>query len=155
KQLKAKSDDTQARFEKARALFFLGDNAKAAAEFSALIAKSPKVEESANWYDFRALANARLGKAKEAREDLAKFLEISPDAAEKAYVEVVVNACLGEDDGALKKLDATLAAHPNQSDFLYNAAIAYVVSSSAVAAKDKDKAARYADRALGLLEEAI
>src|SRR5262249_43058056 len=86
KQLKAKPDDTQARFEKARALLCLGDNAKAAAEFSALIAKSPKVEESANWYDFRALANARLGKAKEAREDLAKFLEISPDAAEKAYV---------------------------------------------------------------------
>jgi serine/threonine protein kinase/formylglycine-generating enzyme required for sulfatase activity len=151
-QLRAKPEDANARGERAIAYFYLGENEKAVADLSWLVKKLPKV---ADVYRYRAIAQARLGKAKEAKDDLAQFRELSTDANLKAYLDAVVAVYLGEDAEGMKLLEAAITTNPKQADFLYNAACAYSVASQDVAGKEITKAKLYAERAVALLKEAV
>jgi formylglycine-generating enzyme required for sulfatase activity/tetratricopeptide (TPR) repeat protein len=152
KQLKAKAEDTPARLRRALARLHLGDSEKALEDLSWLIGKSPKYALA---YLHRAEVHSRLGKTKEAKEDLARFQELSTDAGQKAYADAVVSAFLGEDAAGMKRLEAGIAANGKDADFLYNAACACAVASRALVGKDGAKAKRYSDRALALIKEAV
>ncbi|MGA2033480.1 MAG: SUMF1/EgtB/PvdO family nonheme iron enzyme, partial [Thermoguttaceae bacterium] len=152
KELQAKSDNRNARLQRAEACLHLGDDTKALEDLSWLISKSPQV---AVFFQYRAIAYARLEKPKEARDDLAKFKELTADPSEKIYLDVVISACLGEDAEAVKRLEAVLVANGAESGLSYNAACAYSLASRIVAKKDADKAKSYADRAVSLLKDAV
>jgi formylglycine-generating enzyme required for sulfatase activity len=106
-------------------------------------------------YKYRAIVHARLGRAKEAKDDLTKFQQFSLVTSEKLYVDSLVAVYLGEDLEGMERVQTALRTHGRQSVMLYNAACAHSVASGLCAAKDVQKADLYADQALALLKEAI
>lgn len=152
KALQANTDDFKARMGRAEAYLQLGEDKKALEDLSWLISKVPKIAPA---FQHRAIVQARLGKLKEAKEDLAKFKELTTDPSQKAYVDAVVSAHLGEDAEGMKRLEAVLAASAKQSGLLYNAACACSLVSRIVAEKNKSKAKSYADRAVALLKDDV
>jgi formylglycine-generating enzyme required for sulfatase activity len=153
KALQSNPVDDSARFQRACAQADLGENEKANEDLSWLVKKY-----GVNWpwlYFYSAVIQARLGKAKEARADLAVLQELHRDFSRKAYLEAVVSAHLGDCAEGMKRLEAALDSNPEQARFLYQAACAYAVASGLCAGKDGDKAKRFADRAVDLLEKAV
>jgi serine/threonine protein kinase/formylglycine-generating enzyme required for sulfatase activity len=154
KALQAKPDDLDAHFERGVARYYLGQEGPARADLDEVIRKG-KNPAFAGGYQFRALAHARLGQAKEARADLAEYQKRNPSAAQQAYMEAVVSAYLGTGDEGLKRLEAALAAQPQDAEFLYNAACAYALAAEATLPQDSPRAEQQARRALALLEQAV
>jgi serine/threonine protein kinase/formylglycine-generating enzyme required for sulfatase activity/tetratricopeptide (TPR) repeat protein len=150
--LSAKPDNPNARYQRGIALFHLARNEKALEDLSWVIGKFPG---TARAYEYRAIVHARLGKAREADEDVAKFHELNHDISHKVFVDTVVAAHLGQATEGLKRLEAAIAANTHQAEFLYNAACACSVACGVLAEKDASHAKRCADRAVALLKEAI
>ncbi|HLN28584.1 MAG TPA: protein kinase [Gemmataceae bacterium] len=153
KLLQGKPNDAAARLQRALAYFNLEDNQKALADLSLVIKQLP---QEVSGYQYRAIVQARLGKGKEARDDLAKFTVLSADPSTKAYADALVAAYLGDEDQGMKRLEAAVTANAKQAGFLYDAACAYSLATEAVAKKkDQTRARSYADRAVALLKQAI
>ena len=150
--LKSKPDDADLRLNRAVAYFYLGETEKALPDLSWFIGKQPK---EADGYLYRAIAFARLGQVKEAKADRTKFQELSSDASMKVYLDALVLVYLGEDAEATKHLETALLKHPKETDWLYNAARAYALTSLAVSAKDEPKSKAYVERAVALVKEAM
>jgi serine/threonine protein kinase/formylglycine-generating enzyme required for sulfatase activity len=153
KALQANPADPGARFQRAMARTQLGENEKATEDLTWIIDKSPK--KSPLLYLLRSLSNARLGKAKEAKDDVAKFEQLDRDFTQRAYLEAVVSAYLGEEAEGMKRLEAAINSNPEQANLLYHAACAYSVASGIFAGKDVKKADHFAGRAIELLENCI
>jgi formylglycine-generating enzyme required for sulfatase activity/tetratricopeptide (TPR) repeat protein len=152
KLLQGKPDDGNTRLQRALAYFHLGGNEKALDDLSWLTKKFPQY---ATGYQYRAFVQARLGRGKEAKDDLARFTELSSDPRSRAYTEAVVATYLGEDEQAMKQLEKAIADNARQEGLLYDAARAYTIASVAVATKSSSRAKSYADRAMALLQQAI
>jgi formylglycine-generating enzyme required for sulfatase activity/tetratricopeptide (TPR) repeat protein len=152
KVLKMKPDDAEARLQRGCAYHWFQENEKALEDLSWVIRKLP---EQAGPYGARTTLYARLGKAKEAKADLAKFQELSTDRAGYPYREAVVLAYLGEDAEGMKRLESAIAADPNDPRLLSDAASAYGLATEVMLKKDADKANAYAERAVVLLKAAI
>jgi serine/threonine protein kinase/formylglycine-generating enzyme required for sulfatase activity/tetratricopeptide (TPR) repeat protein len=160
KALKAKPDDLDARKARAMANLRLGQTVKALDDFNALVAKD---KDDVDALQYRAIALARLGKKPEAQTELAKLLggvgrPAPNDVPEhsKLVLAAVVAAELGEGAGkALETLDAALGKQPQDADLRYDAARAFSLASKAITRSDQQKGRKWADRALGLLQEAV
>ena len=95
-----------------------------------VISRAPKT----SWlYKYRAVLHARAGKAEDATKDLAKFTELTPSASSKAYLDAVVAAHLGDDEQGMKRLEAALEGHSDDSGFLYDTTCAYSIAAAALA----------------------
>jgi hypothetical protein len=154
-ELQAKPDDAGARWRRGRAHFHLAEIDKALEDLSWVIGQSPQDagDYQPGAYQFRAIAHARLGKPKEAKDDLAKCRDLGIPPDSQAFVEAAVSAYLGDDAKGMERLEEGIAAHDKQAAFLYQAACAYSLASHAAAGKEL--APVYAERAVALLEKAV
>jgi formylglycine-generating enzyme required for sulfatase activity len=153
KTLRDKPDALAARFQRAVALYYLGQHKEAVADLDEVIRKG-KNPAFTGGYQYRALARARLGQAEGARADLAEYQKRTADASQKAYLDALVSVYLGEGDAGLQRLEKVLAAQPGNPDFLYNAGCAYALAAEA-AGQDRPRADKHAGRALALLQQAV
>jgi formylglycine-generating enzyme required for sulfatase activity len=124
---------------------------------------------------YRALLHARGGDARQAHEDLAAFAKADADAAPLTALTALVGVYLGDGDAALKKLDEAVEADKGPA-LAYHAARVYsraaersrlaqaawaaaLVGSPSpwmlAARPGPDLEARYADRAVELLRQAV
>ena len=152
KVLQAKADDVNARALRAEAYLHLGGENKALEDLSWLIQRLPT---AAVLYQYRAVAHARLGKVKEAGDDLSKFNNLNATPGHGACLDAVISAYLGKEGEGTKRLEAFLVASTKPPELLYDAACAYALASQAVAKKDAGKTRLFADRAVALLKDAI
>jgi serine/threonine protein kinase/formylglycine-generating enzyme required for sulfatase activity len=153
------------------AAFNQGSDRDAVAALSAAISRFGVLPAA---HDFRAMAHARLGEAAAARWDLfqarvhvARVLGwLNPEnrlhtTGLHAYADVVASAYLGEDEPAVKRLEAFVAEKAQNPQVLFWAARAYARASEAMLrgpsrpAGQKERAGRYADRAVALVERAV
>ena len=104
---------------------------------------------------YRAWTLARLGKAEEARAELAKYLEQKSDPSRQAYVQIVLAAWLGDRDDAARQLDIAVTLAGQNADDLYNAACAAALAAQACEKADEEQAKKLAERALELLTTAV
>ena len=82
----------------------------------------------------RAIAQARLGRKKEALEDLATYQRSYTSNHARLSASAVVAAELGDGtDAAIDALEAALAKDPQDPDLRFDAARAFSLASKAVA----------------------
>ncbi|MBC8874786.1 MAG: protein kinase, partial [Planctomycetes bacterium] len=117
---------------RARANYHLGSYDKTQKDLDALFLWHPRLPEA---YEFRAVFRARQGQTEEAKDDLAKFKELSSEPAQ-AYLTAVVLTYLGEDAEGIGQLENAIAAHPLDAEFLASGARAYALAAGAHAEDD-------------------
>jgi len=109
-----------------------------------------------NALQYRAIANARLGRKKLALEDLALLRKGAAVESIKLYTAAVVGADLGEgQDEAFGRLEAALKDRPGDPALAYDAACGYALASRALARPGRAGGRRQAERAIQLLRTAI
>ncbi|MBM3999253.1 MAG: hypothetical protein FJ297_06895 [Planctomycetes bacterium] len=102
----------------------------------------------------RAVVLARLGKSAEAQADLESLRQRSTnDIATVAYYTALATAYLGQESAALADLESALESA--DEGLLYNASCAYSLLAGHVASTDPDRARKYADRAVTLLDQSL
>src|SRR5262249_18270935 len=105
---------------------------------------------------YRAKVNARLGRKKEALDDLAPFQKGPTPESVKLSLAVIVAAELGEGQAdAFERLEAAMKKQPRDIDLAYNAACAYALASRALARPGRGGGRSQAERAIQLLRAAI
>jgi serine/threonine protein kinase/formylglycine-generating enzyme required for sulfatase activity/tetratricopeptide (TPR) repeat protein len=148
--LKAKPDDAEARFYRARSHFRLGEMQAALDGFDALIKKDPDVVDALR---YRAIALARLGKKPDALAELNRFKSRDEPDRAKLTLAVIVTAELDEGTNeALAALDSALKSEPDDIELRYEAARALALASRAVGKNDAGQGRALAARADGLLK---
>ena len=152
KKLQAKADDPDARLERARARVGLGRDDDAIEDLSWYLTKFP---DHASALQLRAIVYARLGRAKEAADDLARFTKVSDSASQKVYTDAVVAANLGQDEAGMKRLEAAVATRLKDKEFLYDAACAFAIAAAVFEPRDRAKSKSFAARAVELLQQAV
>ena len=109
-----------------------------------------------NTLQHRAIVNARLGRKKEALDDLALLQQGAAAESIKLYTPAVVAALLGEgQDEAFARLEAALKDRPGDSGLAYDAACGYSLASQALAGPGRAGGRSQAERAIQLLRAAI
>src|SRR5207237_906446 len=128
-------------------------------------------------YCFRAVLHAQAGRAGQARRDLAAFVRVSTSRGLTLWATALVDFYLGEEDRALKGVQSAVNANPTDAFIAYNAACVYgrvaqitqarqAACAAGLTAAPRSwvhlavpsrtgQAARYADRAIALLEKAV
>ncbi len=101
---------------------------------------------------YRTLALAGLGKAEEARESLAKYLQ---QEFYGTYMEIQVLAWLGDFDEAAKRLEPAASDRPKSRNDLYNIACASSLCAKAAVNKSPERAKQFVDRALEILRDLV
>jgi formylglycine-generating enzyme required for sulfatase activity len=122
KRVEASRHDSSARFQRGLALFRLGRDAEALADFDTLIQKAPAEVFAYRW---RALAHARAGRAESARRDLADFAKRCSNPEEVLVATALVDLYLGKEAG-LQALEAECQAKPGDAGLAVAAARAHV-----------------------------
>ncbi|HUY33569.1 MAG TPA: hypothetical protein VMV69_12540 [Pirellulales bacterium] len=115
----ANLDDLKARFERGQSHFAAG-NFQAAVDDLTFVAE--KIPIFAGGFQWRAQAYARLGRPEQARADLAKFTTLTASASQRVYLDALVAAQLGEREAGIERLEAAVAKHSQDGNFLYDAA---------------------------------
>jgi len=109
-----------------------------------------------NALQYRAIVNARLGRKKEALDDLALLQKGAAAESIKLYTATVVAADLGDgQDEAFGRLEAALKARPGDSGLAYDAACGYSLASQALDRPGRAGGRSQAERAIQLLRAAI
>jgi formylglycine-generating enzyme required for sulfatase activity len=153
KTLKAKPDDPDARKARAMANLRLSETAKALGDFNTLVAKD---KDDVDTLQYRTIALARLGKNPEALTELATFQKGDVPERSKLFLAAAVAAELGEGtEKALEALDTAIGKQPEGADLRYDAARAFSLASKPITRSGQEKSRKWADRALGLLQEAV
>jgi tetratricopeptide (TPR) repeat protein len=150
--LKEKPDDVNARLARGTAYSGLGRDKQAIDDFDFVIEKAASYPGS---YQFRAILHARMGNAEKAKQDLAKFTELSKSASTKVNLDAVVAVYLGEDAEGMKRLESFIETNKDGGDSLYDAACAYSIASGVFKETDATKSKVYADRAISLITQSI
>ena len=105
---------------------------------------------------YRAIVNARLGRKKEALDDLALLQKGAATESTKLYTAAVVAAELGEgQDEAFGRLEAALKGRPGDPGLAYDAACGYALASRALDRPGRAGGRSQAERAIQLLRAAI
>ena len=104
---------------------------------------------------YRTLALARLGKAEEARESLAKYLQQKIPKSFGTYMEIQLPAWLGDYAEAILQLESAIGAPTMTENDRYNVACAASLCSKAALDKNPEQAKQFTDRAFELLGELI
>jgi serine/threonine protein kinase/formylglycine-generating enzyme required for sulfatase activity len=169
--LKANPDDLKSRADRGEALLKLGREQEAVRDLTEVMERLPKLYDqyrsliaSGKTDDARkmleeirgpqnapfylAAADARLGRADQARKDLARvdkdalsvlpFRRIPP--GQKAYLEALIATHSGADVEGMKRLDEELAKHPRDQSYLLQGAMAYAAAARAVPREQTDRA---------------
>ncbi len=152
-----------ARIARGKAHFNSGHDAKALDDFDFLINRHNSLVESdqdqadvpAEAYRYRAILHARMGRADEARQDLASFKQRSPSASEIASLEAIVSIHLDDDTGATQRLETFIDEHQENSESLYDAASAYAIASGIYREIEITRSKIYAERSVSLIRRAI
>ena len=153
KQLQAKADDPDARLARGRAYVGLGRNEDALEELSWYLTKFP---DHVSALQSRAIVYARLGKAKEAADDLAHFTKVNDSASQRAYTDAVVAANLGQDEPGIKRLEASLGQAAQRQGIPLRCRLRLRhAAAAACEPKDRAKSKSLAARALDLLQQAV
>ena len=107
------------RLKLAVAHYFLDQDEQALVEFEQLVSGN-----SANWEVWlrRAICEARVGKAEDARESLKQLADVTRTQSLIAYANILVEAWLGNLEEAEEKLDELIAGSSEDSVAQYNAA---------------------------------
>jgi serine/threonine protein kinase/formylglycine-generating enzyme required for sulfatase activity/energy-coupling factor transporter ATP-binding protein EcfA2 len=147
-----KRNDPKILESQAIAHYQLGNLDVALGDLDFLISKGVSTPEI---LQYRTLTLARLGKSDEAKESLAKYLEINLPASFQAYVRILVPAWLGEAAQASTELESSVTSLGANSDNLYNLACAAALCSQAFATKVPASSQRFADRAIELLQQIV
>ena len=145
-------DQPQLRLFRAQAQYHLGQLEPALADLDFLVEKQAV---TAAVLQFRVWTLARLGKADEARSELAKYLQQDGSPSMQAYVQIVLAAWLGNFDEAAQQLEALVATSPQNAGTLYDAACAAALASQACAQSDAERSQKFTDRAIELLGTAV
>jgi formylglycine-generating enzyme required for sulfatase activity/tetratricopeptide (TPR) repeat protein len=111
----------QARFSRGLALFRLGRDEEALGDFDFLVEKFPRVALA---YRYRAVLLARVGRAREARADLARFAKLNTQPRQLPPLTALIGVLLGVGEQALAKLDGAIEAD-NDPALAYDAAGVY------------------------------
>jgi formylglycine-generating enzyme required for sulfatase activity len=146
--------DSPQLLARAQARYALGQLEPALSDLDFLIEKK---EVTTNVLAYRAWTLARLGKADEARAELAKYLQqqTGHDPTTRSCVQVVLAAWLGNRDEAVRLLDAAVAAAGQDPYALYSAACAAAVAAEAAQKPDEEQARNLTARSLELLAAAV
>ena len=112
--------------------------------------------DNASALQYRAIVNARLGRKKEALEDLALLQKGAATESTKLYTAAVVAADMGEgQDEAFGRLEAALKGRPGDPGLAYDAACGYSLASRALDRPGRAGGRSQAERAIQLLRAAI
>ncbi|NND99995.1 MAG: formylglycine-generating enzyme family protein, partial [Pirellulaceae bacterium] len=165
--VKDDADSLQARFALGKARFDLGKDALSINDFDFVIDRltdsiqsNSAVEQSHRiWlsesFRYRAIANARVGNAAAARQDLERFRQWSQSVCDNQCLDVVIATHLGQDTQAMQRLEAFIESHHDDRDCLYAAARTYSVVSEVLQSDDLSRSKVYVDRAVSLVRDAI
>jgi formylglycine-generating enzyme required for sulfatase activity len=171
--LRARPDDIGSHHYQGVVLFHLGRDREAQEAFATFFAKS-----KAFWgHGYTALLQARAGKARQARRDLAAFARAGGDRILVLATTTLVDVYLGEAGRALPALERELEGNPRDARLIYHAGWVYSQAArisqarqaawcagltaaplswaSLAVAPRPARAAQYAQRALALLDRAI
>jgi serine/threonine protein kinase/formylglycine-generating enzyme required for sulfatase activity len=148
--LKTDPSNLDALWQRAIYRFRLGQFEEARDDCTGLISLDSNVNEA---LVCRCRASVRLGKAKEARSDLASYINRNKlgarDDPQGLRVEALVACELGGGPAAFDRLERALALHPKHPEFLFHGACAYAEAARTVANRG------YRDRAVHLLQEGV
>jgi formylglycine-generating enzyme required for sulfatase activity/tRNA A-37 threonylcarbamoyl transferase component Bud32 len=133
------------------ALTALGRDREALSSWNALIEAGTVGELFWN----RALAHARLGQEKEARQDLEMFRKRVEARPAKETLAALVDAALGQEEEAFKALEARLQRVGRNTDIVVTTAACYARVAGWIAARHPERARTYRDRAVALLRQAV
>jgi serine/threonine protein kinase/formylglycine-generating enzyme required for sulfatase activity/tetratricopeptide (TPR) repeat protein len=150
--IRLRPGNRDARRQRALANLRLGETAKALEDLNVLIGMD---KGDLNDIVLRAIAHARLGHLKEAVADLNTFETAYSPHKSKQFLAGAVAAEL--DRGVQKEimdLESALDSQPEDAALRREAARAFALASSPVAARDRTEGRRLEDRALQLLDEA-
>jgi formylglycine-generating enzyme required for sulfatase activity len=137
-ELKARPGEVEVLLRRAVTHCYLGQNDRALADLNAVTGKAPRIAEA---YRFRALVHARGARCNEATTDLAMYLRLSQNTRLQTWLDLVVSATCGDDLEALARLDAVLAARPQDAELLYLVGSASAVVSDNLAGHNVVRAA--------------
>jgi serine/threonine protein kinase/formylglycine-generating enzyme required for sulfatase activity/tetratricopeptide (TPR) repeat protein len=160
--LKARADDDVARRSRALASLRLGEPAKSLEDWNALVAKE---KDDADALAHRAIALARLGRADEARADLAALEKADAPHGLRQFAALVVAAELGEGFEELAgAIEPALEKDAGDWELRYAAARGFALASTAAFSRSRerqgaggprDEGRALAARALEFLQDAV
>ena len=141
-----------ALLQRAKTLHNLGRHADALSDLDQLADEFPGSRAP---YPLRAVIHAQLGQSAQARQALGVVLKSETNHRVRAYTDAVVSSLTGDDVPAMQRLEAAIAQHRHETDFLVDAACAYGIACELFAGSDPAKSRAYGDRALALVKEAL
>ena len=150
----AELDKPEIRMERAIAHFQTGNRDRALEDLTFVMEHEPG-EALPTVLMYRTLTLARLGRADDARQSLARYLEQEVPASYKSYMEILVPAWLGDMPEALRRLESASSDASTDQNTIYNLACAAARCAQATSAKDADQSQQFANRAIELLEGAV
>jgi formylglycine-generating enzyme required for sulfatase activity len=137
---------------RAVAHYHIGNLEAALADLDSLVEKeitAPSVLQ------YRTLTLARLQRADEANESLAKYLATKPPLSPRSYIQIVVPAWLGEFEKASELLQSAETLPDLSTYNFYFLARAAAVASQAAAAIDPVQSQKFAQHAMELLRKSV
>ena len=122
--------------------------------------KSPRLTPGyaqlhAEMLQYRTLALARLGRADEAKQSLAEFLQLDIGQSQKVYAEVQVAAWLGDASAASRVLEYAAQQPSDESYSFYNLACAAAQCAQAFVGTDRSKSEEFTEKSVALLKQSI
>ncbi len=147
-------DKPEFRMKRAIALYQVGNIESALGDLDWLLlhGKSLPLPEI---LQYRTLALARLGKADEARESLANYLQQKTPKSFGTYMEIQLPAWLGDNAEATRRLELAIGVASNTENERYNIACGASLCAKASMDKSPEQSKQFADRAFELLGELI
>ena len=148
----AELDKPELRMERAVAHFQTGNLDRALEDLTFLMEHEPG-EALPTVLMYRTLTLARLGRADDARQSLARYLEQEVPASYRTYMEILVAAWLRDIPEASRQLETASSNASADSSTMYNLACAAARCAQATSGTDADQSQQFANRAIELLEQ--
>lgn len=148
----AELDKPQIRMQSAIAYFQIGNLDHALEDLTFLMEHDPG-EAMSTVLQYRTLTLARMGRAGDARQSLATYLEQEVPASYKTFMEIVVAAWLGDTADAWQQLVKATGDSSVDPMVMYNFACAAAISAQATSLKEAGQSQQFANWAIELLEE--
>ena len=150
--LTADPGDLAGRWSRALANYYLGNDDKAEEDLNFFLNGIPN---DAGACQLRAIVRARTGRAEQAKEDVARYRDLSSSKSMPVSLDAIVSVHLGEDAEGMKRFEQVMAPHPADKFLLYAGVNAYALAARVYAKEDSAKSKRYADWAVDLLEHLV
>ncbi|RLT22879.1 MAG: DUF1559 domain-containing protein, partial [Planctomycetota bacterium] len=150
----AELDKPEIRMERGIAHFETGNLDRALDDFTFLMEHEPG-EALSTVLVYRTLTLARMGRADDARQSLARYLEQKVPASYRTYMEILVAAWLGDIPEASRQLATASSVASIDPNTMYNLACAAARCAQATSGKDAGQSQQFANRAIELLEGAV